>query len=74
MNNPYERAAREVKAERLVHAIESAGITAEMMSYADEDGWAKAAEGAGVHLPSEKTRALVMQMLAAREKEASCRK
>ena len=71
--NPYARAARLAKAQKLADALFAYGITADQaaaVSVEDSQFWPAAAEAAGVRMPSFKTAALVVEMLRLRERPA----
>lgn len=63
--------ARAAKAQALVAVLAQAGATSASVTYLDEDGWAWAAQAAGVRLPSQTTRDLVAFTLAERERLAT---
>lgn len=63
-DNEYKAAARLRKAHLLVSAIRAAGGTVAMIDeLGDKYPWAVAAEAAGVHMPSDDTKALVREAL-----------
>lgn len=66
MTNPYETLKRLEKATRLADEIQRAGISAEEVAAAGPSFWADAATVSETWPPSEKTRALVIQLLRSR--------
>lgn len=65
--NPYEVEAREVKASRLVVALEHAGATSADAALMPTLGRLQAAAVARVHAPSDATWHRVVRLLAVRE-------
>ena len=59
--------ARLVKAIKLADHLDGAGIRSHRASLMEPSQWAMLASAAAVELPSDKTRALVISMLQARE-------
>lgn len=68
MTSTAETLARHRKATRLVEQFAAAGATVEQLKNLSQDGWAIAAESAKVRVPSDTTKALVIQLLAERTK------
>lgn len=65
-DNPYQRAARLAKAQKLADFLEAGGISPSMAAMADPGDMALAAQGAGVKMPSEDTWREVIALMEAR--------
>lgn len=67
----FEMLGRERKAMDLVRLLEEYSIDPTDAEQAPENFWVIAAEGAGVKLPSQTTRSMVIQMMRSREGKAN---
>jgi hypothetical protein len=65
--NPYEQLARQEKVKKLADVCSAYGIRVDQVAEYQRAQWVIVAEAAGVIVPSEKTIALVLADLKARE-------
>lgn len=63
MPNVYEQLRRSEKADAMAKYCKEHGITAELLSCADDVSWRMLAHHAGVKAPSAETRALVVERM-----------
>lgn len=68
-SNDYEKAARESKAIRIAAGLFWAGIPASMMRTAVDEQWKLAASMMGQNPPGDETKAMILKLLARREKQ-----
>ena len=68
--NPYEVKARTVKAMKVAAALAEFGATAQDVMRYDATIWGLAARAAGILPPSDKTKELVVSILATQEASA----
>jgi len=70
MNSPntFEALARQHKATRLADLLAAYHISSDRAKDLDAEDWQRIAQRAGVHAPSPQTQALVVSLLAGRER------